>query len=80
MLLQKGEIVTVFNQKITGEPMIEGRARIVGPAADEHQYRVRFLAEGEGGTYDRYVFVEHQADPQAALAAMVERWEQQARG
>jgi hypothetical protein len=80
---RKGDRVTVYNQKLNGEPIIEGRGIIVGKGDVEHQYRVKFdrRAPGEGPNerFLRFVFRgECQDDPEAYLAKAKAEWLQRA--
>jgi hypothetical protein len=58
-----GEIVTVFQMSPSKGLFIEGRAAIVNQVEDvDEQYVVRFCEE-PGETYERFVDVEGQENP-----------------
>lgn len=67
----EGDVVTVYNQRYDGRPIIEGRAVITGPGEAHDQYRVRFRGGADGRTtYLRFVFPgECQTDPAGYLSA-----------
>lgn len=75
MSFQKGDVVCIFNSKMSGEPLFEGRATIIKPTGVPDQYRVRFNDGMEHGEYTRFVYPgPHQADPDAYLAAVKREW------
>lgn len=75
MPFKTGEIVTIYNQKFSGEPICEGRATIIKPSGVPDQYRVRFNDGMEHGTYLRFVYSgECQTDPEGYIAAAKLAW------
>lgn len=71
--LKVGAIVTVLRLKVFGRPFIEGRATIVAPVDGvPNFYKVMFV--GEKIVRERYAHAEHQADPHASVAAMLDLW------
>lgn len=80
---KKGDRVTVYNQTMSGKPIIEGKATILGRGDVEDHYRVKFdNAElgDPGRNCKRFVFDgEPQSEPQAYLAKAVAEWEARAK-
>lgn len=75
MCFASGSTVTVFNQKLSGEPIIEGRAKIVKSTELTDQYRVKFIDGNDRGTYSRFVYGgECQRDPPGYLAKAQADW------
>ena len=75
----RGDVVTIYNQTMSGKPIIEGRATIVRPTGVEFQYRVKFIGAklGDPGRtgVDRFVFAgECQSDPQGYIAKAQKEW------
>lgn len=76
----KGAVVVVFNQTMSGEPIIESKRAIVVKALDGgHLYRVRFPGAGLGDPgrtgVDRFVWPgEPQTAPEAYLAKALADW------
>jgi len=73
-----GDTVVVYNQKMSGEPIIEGRAVVVKPAGVADQYKVRFPPDRgskSGTVFTRFVYPgECQTDPDAYLAKAKAEW------
>ena len=63
---QRDDVVTVFNQTMSGKVIIEGKARIVQPVEGvDEQYEVRF--GDEEPKVERFVDPAGQIDPEAHL-------------
>lgn len=61
---KRGDVVTIFNRSGGGRFIVEGQARIMGPAVEcdpETSYRVMFP---DGDIVERYVDPAGQKDPQ----------------
>lgn len=73
---KKGDLVTIYNKGWQNEPIIEGKARIVGKSPNGSDlYKVRF----EGGlgerVLERWVFGgECQSDPDSYIAKAQAEW------
>jgi len=81
MSFQKGDVVAVYNQTMSGRPLFEGRAEIIKPTGVKDQYLVRFMGVGSDGLYNRFVYPgECQADPEAYFAKVLADWEARAEG
>lgn len=70
---QNGAEVTVYNQTMSGQPIIEGRATVVKPTDVGDQYQVRF--PGDRTLYNRFVYPGRcQDDPQGYLVDAQKAW------
>lgn len=77
---KKGDRVTVFNQTLSGKPIIEGTATILAVGEVEDQYRVSFDNAGLGDSgrncFRFVVSGEAQDDPKAYIAKAQKDWEE----
>ena len=76
---KKGDTVVVYNQTLSGRPIIEGRAIVMRPTGIDNQYRVKFIGAklGDPGRngIDRFVYSgECQSEPDAYLAKAQAEW------
>jgi hypothetical protein len=75
MAFKTGDEVVVYNQNLSGKPIIEGRAIIVKTGEVADQYRVRFLNDGSRKTYLRFVYPgDSQRMPDEYIAKAQAEW------
>lgn len=77
MSFKKGDVVCVYSQKMSGEPILEGRAKVIKSSGVRDQYIVRF-ENGERAT--RFVYGgECQTDPSGHIKKAQDEWRRQHR-
>ncbi len=54
-VLKKGDRVKVFNQTLSGQPVIEGEATILAVYPSQSRAKVHFDGDPKDETYDRFV-------------------------
>jgi hypothetical protein len=70
--IRAGETVTVIRLPHSAAPFVEGRAVVMGAAAERHRYRVQF--HGDPAVRQRVVHPDYQGDPERLLRILLDLW------